>query len=253
MSTWKVLIIDDEISGCEVLENLISKSHPELKLLPSARTVEQAIALIDREHPELIFLDIKLGNQTGFDLLEKTAFKDFHIIFVTAYSQYALKAIKTSAIDYLLKPVNRNELMLAIEKVKKREAIELDHVVLKRFGQLIENASKVKARKISIPTAEGYELLPVADLLYLVADRNYCEVYLKSGTKKITTRHLGSFEESLPDHFVRIHKSNMVNVHEVVLYSPGNGGFVKMSNGKRLEVSRRRRKTLLEAIEIDQN
>lgn len=251
MSTTKALIVDDEISGYQVLEELISRQHSDIDLIPSARTIADAALAIDLHRPDLVFLDIKLGNQLAFELFDKTGYKDYHVIFVTAYSEYALQAIKASALDYLLKPVNRKELNLAIIKFKERRVQSLNLQKIELLTDLLSKSGSQRTNKISLPTTTGYELIPLDEVLYLIADRNYCRVFLKNGEAKLATKHLGAFDEQLAfQHFVRIHKSAIVNTNEVRLYSPGNGGFVKMTNGERLEVSRRRRKELLELLDI---
>lgn len=246
----RALIIDDEESGWEVLTELILLKHPDISLLPAVETVADAIASIDKYQPELIFLDIRLGKDSGFDLLQKTTFKDFHVIFVTAYSEYALQAIKASALDYLLKPVNIEELGQAIDRFKSRvrgkdQKLALEQIVQQLAGGL------PKEEKITLLTSSGYELINIQDILYLIADHNYCRVYLKNNTEKLVTRTLGSFEAELAKHnFLRVHKSQMVNLGEVALYIPGNGGQLKMTDGRRLEVSRRRKKEVLHLLNV---
>ncbi|MCE7996931.1 MAG: response regulator transcription factor [Roseivirga sp.] len=246
----RALIIDDEESGWEVLTELILLKHPEISLLPAAETVEDAVASIDKYQPELVFLDIRLGQDNGFEILQKTTFKNFHVIFVTAYSEYALQAIKASALDYLLKPVNIEELQKAINRFKNiKSRIDQEEAFQTVAQKLAEGLPK--GEKITLLTNSGYELVAVKDILYLIADHNYCKVYLKDKTEKLVTRTLGSFVDQLEKQgFLRIHKSHIVNLDQVTVYIPGNGGQVKMSNGHRLEVSRRRKKEVLDLLNV---
>lgn len=250
----RALIIDDEQSGCEVLENLIELEHPDVQLFPSVHSISEGVASIEQNQPELIFLDIKLNGRSGFEILEKTAHLSYEVIFVTAYSEYALKAIKASALDYLLKPVSRQELGEALARVRKRSVQEVAREADKQQAIQAWKTSILKVDKIALPSKEGYELCPVSEILYLVADRNYTEVHVKGVSAKVTTRTLGTYEEQLANlGFFRIHKSYIVNLNEIQVYSPGNGGYVKMTDGRRLEVSRRRKKELLELIDLEQH
>lgn len=246
----RALIIDDEESGWEVLTELILLKHPEISLLPAAETVADAVTSIDKYKPELVFLDIRLGKDNGFDILQKTSFKDFHVIFVTAFSEYALQAIKAAALDYLLKPVNIKELEEAISRFKNIKSRVDQGETLQKVARKLAQALPTSER-ITLLTNSGYELVAVQDILYLVADHNYCRVYLRDNTEKLVTRALGSFEEELEKQgFLRIHKSHIVNLDQVAVYIPGNGGQVKMSDGHRLEVSRRRKKDVLDLLNV---
>lgn len=242
----KALIVDDEESGEQLLSKLVKRKHPEITLLPSANSLQDAVSFIDQHQPDLVFLDIRLGNDNGFDVLEKTAYKSYHVIFVSAYSQYALKAIKNSAVDYLLKPVDMDDLRAAIERFKSRKGgIDPEQLALiKKSLNMSESANK-----LVVPVREGYEFIKTSDVLYIIADENYSHIHLSSGNSKLASKTLGYFEEKLDaESFLRIHKSHLINLAEIASYEHGNGGFVKMTDGKRLEVSRRKKKELLERM-----
>ncbi|OEK07183.1 LytR/AlgR family response regulator transcription factor [Roseivirga misakiensis] len=242
----KALIIDDEESGEQLLSKLIKLKHPEISLVPSAFDLDEAIHRIDVEKPDLIFLDIRLGKSTGFDVLEKTVFQDYHVIFVTAYSQYALKAIKSAAVDYLLKPVDMEDLNHAIERFRHR-ANFTSSGQLNQIKEAFEEAITVK--KLVIPTKEGFEFIDHSEIKYVLADENYARIFIDGNQSIFSSKNLGYFEKQLPDtRFSRIHKSHLVNLNCIVNYEHGNGGFVKMIDGKRLEVSRRKKKNLLEQL-----
>ncbi|MFY0591809.1 LytR/AlgR family response regulator transcription factor [Roseivirga sp.] len=242
----RALIIDDEESGEQLLSKLIKLKHPDIKLVPSAFDLDEAIQRIDIEKPNLIFLDIRLGKSTGFDVLEKTVFQDYHVIFVTAYSQYALKAIKSAALDYLLKPVDMEDLDQAINRFKSR-------VSQSNIGQLrlIKAAfeDSMTKQKLVVPTKEGFEFIDQSEIKYIIADENYARIFITGDQSFFSSKNLGYFEKLLPEsRFSRIHKSHLVNLNSISNYEYGNGGFVKMIDGKRLEVSRRRKKYLLEQL-----
>lgn len=246
----KALIIDDEVSGQKVLKELLTLKHPEIQLLPSVGKVAAAVQTIDQEQPDLIFLDIKLGTDSGFDVLQKTQFQDYYVIFVSAYSEFALQAIKVSALDYLLKPVNITELEQAIHRFKSRQSDDDQKQMLQKVAQFL-NQEQEPEKKITLLTKSGYERIAMRDILYLLADHNYTRIFLRNEPEKLVSRTLGSFETELESNgFLRIHKSQMVNLNEVSVYIPGNGGMVKMSNGTRLEVSRRKKKELLALLNV---
>lgn len=248
----KALIIDDEDSGCEVLEELIALEHKDIELIPSENTVQGAIHAINAHAPDLVFLDIKLNGRSGFDVLERTNSAGYEVIFVTAYSEYALKAIKAAAIDYLLKPVSRAELREAISRAKARITADNDNTEKVLSPVQIQPVDRSRSDKLAIPTNEGYELHSASDILYLVADRNYTKVYFSDKSTRLTTKTLGAYEAQLINAgFMRIHRSYMINLDEIRLYSPGSGGYVKMSDGKRLEVSRRKKKELMSLINLE--
>ena len=242
----KALIVDDEESGERLLTKLVTRKHPEITLLPSADSMEDAVKAIDQHQPDLVFLDIRLGNNTGFEVLEQSTYKSYHVIFVSAYSQYALKAIKSSAVDYLLKPVDMDDLRTAIDRFKSRKSsISTEQLTLiKKTLKAPETRNK-----LVVPVREGYEFIKTAEVLYITADENYSHIHLTSGHQKLASKTLGYFEEKLEgEQFFRIHKSHLINLQEIVAYEHGNGGFVKMTDGKRMEVSRRKKKELLERM-----
>ncbi len=242
----KALIVDDEESGEQLLSKLVTRKHPEITLLPSADSLDDAVLSINQYQPDLVFLDIRLGNDSGFEVLENTTYKSFHVIFVSAYSQYALEAIKSSAIDYLLKPVDMDDLREAIERFKSRRTnISTEQLSVIRKSLSTSQSNK----KLVVPVREGYEFIKTAEVLYITADENYSHIHLRSGSPKLASKTLGYFEEKLDsDSFFRIHKSHLINLQEIAAYEHGNGGFVKMTDGRRMEVSRRKKKELLERM-----
>jgi len=246
------LIIDDEPSGRELLEGILVRHYPQVEIVASVGTLQEAIQEVDDHKPDLVFLDIKLGNDDGFDLLTKTKFDLYHVIFVTAYSEFALRALKASAVDYLLKPIGIAEVGASIDRF--REATE--KVGVRQLAMIKEYVRKEQLKpreKLSVSTLDGYEFISADDVLYLKADRNYTEIHLKNVKHKVITKAIGVLEKELPLYpFFRIHKSYIINLNEVTQYVPGNGGYVRMTDQKRLEVSRRKKKQLLQVMGIDQ-
>lgn len=243
----RAIIIDDEESGEQLLSKLIRLKHPEINLLKSAFDLQEAIQAIDELKPDLLFLDIRLGSDSGFDVLEKTVYKDYHVIFVTAYGQYALKAIEKAALDYLLKPIDMDDLARAIDRFKRIQK-PTGFEQLQAIKQALEEQNK--PQKLVIPTKEGFDFVTQSDVLYAIADENYTNICLSNKRSRFASKNLGYFEQLLtPPAFFRIHKSHLINLKEVVNYEHGNGGYVKMSDGKRLEVSRRKKKELLTLLD----
>lgn len=234
------IIVEDEANSREILTNYLAKYCPTVTLKGEAASIEEAKKLIQKHTLDLVFLDVEMPFGTGFDLLDQLPDRTFETVFVTAYNQYAIDALNNHAAYYLMKPINIDELIKAVDYVaeirKKEDALE-DRV-------LTPNLNKVEG-KITLPQQDGFQILNVADILYCKADDNYTEIYLEN-KKILVSKTLKYFEEALSKFaFARIHKSYLVNVNEVVKYRKGKGGSVVVSNGKELLVSASKKKDLL--------
>ncbi len=234
------IIVEDEANSREILTNYLAKYCPTVTLKGEAASIEEAKKLIQKHTLDLVFLDVEMPFGTGFDLLDQLPDRTFETVFVTAYNQYAIDALNNHAAYYLMKPINIDELIKAVDYVaeirKKEDALE-DRV-------LTPNLNKVDG-KITLPQQDGFQILNVADILYCKADDNYTEIYLEN-KKILVSKTLKYFEEALSKFaFARIHKSYLVNVNEVVKYRKGKGGSVVVSNGKELLVSASKKKDLL--------
>lgn len=234
------IIVEDEANSREILTNYLAKYCPTVTLKGEAASIEEAKKLIQKHTLDLVFLDVEMPFGTGFDLLDQLPDRSFETVFVTAYNQYAIDALNNHAAYYLMKPINIDELIKAVDYVteirKKEDALE-DRV-------LTPNLNKVDG-KITLPQQDGFQILNVADILYCKADDNYTEIYLEN-KKILVSKTLKYFEEALSKFaFARIHKSYLVNVNEVVKYRKGKGGSVVVSNGKELLVSASKKKDLL--------
>lgn len=236
------IIIDDEKHCIKTLTNLMETHFSEVKIVASCFDSTQAYDLIQRHKPDCIFLDIEMPLLNGFDLLSKFDPLDFDVIFTTAYDAYAIKAIKYSALDYLLKPISKEDLATAIEKVKSKQSS-----VSKAQLQL---ATVVHSRQlpdtIALPTTDGLIFASVNDILYCVAEGSYTRVNMIDKSEVLLSKTLGDVEELLSDyHFFRIHHSTLINLKQVRKYIRGEGGEVMMSNGKSLLVARTRKADFL--------
>jgi two-component system LytT family response regulator len=243
------IIIDDEAHCIRHLSGLLSAScGPVVRLAGTATTVEDGWQSILRLQPQLVFLDIQLQNETGFDLLDRFPVIDFDIIFVTAYEKYAIRAFKFSAIDYLLKPVDPDDLRQAVARLQQKRSKE---ETAKRFETLLDNLRNGTGlpRRISVPTVKGMEFLPVQEIVRCESHVNYTTIFLVNGQKLTVARTLKEFEELLEEyHFFRVHNSHLINLACIKSYHKGKGGSVRMSDNTEIEVSTRRKDELLKKM-----
>ncbi|QDK79870.1 response regulator transcription factor [Spirosoma sp. KCTC 42546] len=241
----KAILIDDEAHCLDTLSILLADHCPEVTILQTCRSAKTAIEAIEQAKPDVIFLDIQMPGTTGFQLLEQLGQVSFAVIFTTSYDQYAIKAIHLSALDYLLKPVDPAELIVAVDKVKRQKAIPSPEHFELLFDRLHNKLSGF--RNIAIPTLEGFEFIPVDQLIFCEADDNYTYLILKDKRKVIASRTLKAIEEQLREfpYFVRVHHSYIVNINEVTKYVRGEGGYLIMSDSSVVNVSRSRKEALL--------
>ena len=239
------IIIDDELHCLESLSLLINEFCPEIQLLDQCRSAIKGLEAIARFKPDLVFLDIELPMMNGFELLEQFSTIPFAVIFTTSYDQYAIKAIRFSALDYLLKPIDPKELVMAVKKVQEERHLPL----AEQFQILLKQIQGKNSgfSKIAVPTAEGFELIPAEQIIYCEANDNYTHFFLKDKTKIIACRILKEIETQIQDFsfFVRVHNSYLVNLNEVTKYVRGEGGYLIMSDGSSVNVSRSRKEALL--------
>jgi len=244
------VIIEDEKRSANLLSNLITEYCPDVTVTGIAASVKTGLQLVLKARPSLIFMDIEMPDGTAFELLEQIPDKKFHVIFTTAFDHYAVRAIKFSALDYLLKPVSIVDLKVAIEKVKARE---MDTVAFNNINMLIKNlgAAGNGSGKIALPTVDGHIFVEVQDIIRLDAQGSYSSVVLSNGNKILVSRTLKEFEGFLGDtYFVRVHHSHLINIHHVREYIKGSGGHVIMIDGSKAEVSVRKKEEFLRKVGI---
>jgi len=241
----EAILIDDEEHCLDTLSLLLGEYCPQVTIKDKCRSARKGLDAIEKNNPDLVFLDIEMPSMNGFELLEKLPDISFAIIFTTSYDQYAIKAIRYSALDYLLKPIAPKELISAVQKVetrKNRPFAEQFEILLKQV-----NHKGIGFQNIAVPTAEGFELIPAADVLRCEAQDNYTHFFLKNKNKIIACRTLKEIEEQLQDFsfFLRVHHSWLVNLNEVTKYVRGEGGYLIMSDGSTVNVSRSRKDALM--------
>jgi len=238
----KCIIIDDEKHCITTLSNLLKTHFPEIKILASCSESLKANQLINHHKPDFIFLDIEMPFLNGFDLLSKFDHLDFDVIFTTAYDSYALKAIKFSALDYLLKPIGKEELTFAIEKIiNKGSSISKTQI---HMASAISN--KQLPETIALPATDGLIFTPVNNIVHCTAEGSYTRMYMLENSEILLSKSLGDVDELLHEYnFFRIHHSSLINLNHVKKYIRGEGGEVLMSNGKSLMVARTRKTEFL--------
>ncbi|HUR10834.1 MAG TPA: response regulator [Flavitalea sp.] len=242
----KAIIVDDEPYCCESLIMML-EGNSEVSIVAVCNNGIDALAAIKTHCPDLVFLDVEMPKMNGFEMLEQLKHVDFEIIFTTSYDQYALKAIRFSAIDYLLKPVDSTELESAVEKYIHRTKKSITQQ-LEILMQKIHLPS-TPINKIALPTMEGLQMIPVDSIISCESDNNYTILQLKNSKNIIVSRTLKEIEELLEEHpFVRVHRSYLVNLNEVERYVKGEGGYLVMSDGSSVDVSRNKKEELMKRL-----
>ena len=244
----KAILVDDENGSREALAKMLEKYCPQVQILAKLDSMTSALTAIQQYEPELVFLDIEMPNGSGFDLLEKIKHIDFDVVFTTAYDHYAIRAIKFSAVDYLLKPVDPEELVLAVKRVEEKRGNK--KMLDEKYKMLLSNVrSESKLKKVAIPDGDGLVFISLADIIRCDSDGNYTYFILNNGKKIISSRTLGEYEDMFDgDNFFRVHRSHLVNLDHVKKYIKGEGGYVVLSDNSQVEVSRRKKNEFLERL-----
>lgn len=240
------VLIEDEIEVREGMKQLLSDFCPELEILGEAGGIRKGLDLITKSQPEIVFLDVEMGDGTGIELAQNLPSRDFELIFVTAHEKYALDALRLASIGYLLKPVDPLELTdvvaRAIQSLSSKESSQ-------KLSILLENLNKPRNRKIVLRDQESLHIVPVEDILYLQADGSYCHFYLKGNRVLTISSHMKPYVSALEGVFGRPHNSYLVNLEQVKRFDKQEGGKVIISNDIEIPVSRRRKDDFLQQLE----
>jgi two-component system, LytTR family, response regulator len=241
MQTISAVIIDDEPGNIITLLELVKQYCPDVFIKGSAPDPVKGYELIKQLTPDLVFLDIEMPYGNAFDLLDKLAPVSFEVVFITAFNDYAIKAFKYAALDYLLKPVNINELKEAVNKVSKRlEERSVNTRISSLLGNLKTESTGIQ--KIALPTFDGCCFEDINNIMYLHAENNYTYIFCRGKTKLLVSKNLKEFEDILPPAlFCRIHHSSIININFVKKYFKGRGGYVQMEDGTTVEISVRKK------------
>ncbi|MGN6195654.1 MAG: LytR/AlgR family response regulator transcription factor [Ginsengibacter sp.] len=243
----KAIIVDDETHCIHRLSEMLKDyCANNVELLDSFSSVDEGIAGILKLKPDVVFLDVQMNDKTGFDLLNEIPDINFEVIFTTAYEKYAVQAFKFSAVDYILKPVDAQDVVAAVNKVNKKIS---GNEISQKINTLFHNLNNNQAKRISIPTADGITFLEINDIVRCQSQINYTVIFLKDKQKITVAKTLKEFEELLSDYnFYRVHNSHLVNLSCIKKYHRGKGGTISMIDHSEIEVSSRRKEGLLERL-----
>ncbi len=237
----KTVIIDDEPDAVNFISSIICEYCPGLELAGKAFDVHEGVEVIKELKPDLVFLDVEMPHGTGFDLLGSFPEKEFDVVFITAFNHYAIKAIKFSAVDYILKPINVNEFIESVNKVMQKRSNSMFRGN-ENIKALLENLRTAIPSRLAIPTSEGMEYLNPKDIIRIEADRSYSWFYLTGERKMLVSKNLKEFQDLLSDrHFFRPHNSHLINLKYVKKYIRREGGYIEMLDGSEIPVSRNRK------------
>ncbi len=240
----RAIVVDDESGARSYLVNLLENYIKDIEIVGEADGVENGKKLIAEKKPDLLFLDVQMQDGTGFDLLAGIDRSNLQVIFVSAHDYFAITAIKFSAVDYLVKPVEPIELQKAVEKIRQQKSLT---EVQKKLDLLLSNVNKIE--KIALPSLNGIEFVKLDDIVRCEAESNYTVFYLINGEKIVVSKTLKDYEDILSrNNFFRIHKSVIINIKYLKKYIKGDGGTVIMEDGSELVVSRRRKDDFLNAL-----
>ena len=244
----RAIIIDDEPKGRSILKQLITMHAPQLAVVGIAANADEGLALIDSHKPDVVFLDVEMPGKSGFDLLRELNNINFKVVFVSAHNHYSLKAIKFHAFDYLLKPIDVDELKQTIAKLFQSAQSNTNEQVTEMLSASQHGNNDFS--KIAIASISSIDLINVDDILYCEASGNNTFVYLTNNKKIVATKNLKEYEDLLATHrFFRIHHAYLVNLKHVAKYIKGEGGSVILSNQQELEVSRRKKQEFLSSLQ----
>lgn len=243
---YKVVIVDDEASGRNVVRHNLKRFDKDLSVIAEADSVKSGIEVIEALKPDIVFLDVQMQDGTGFDLLLNVRERGFKVIFVTSFDNFAIKAIKYNAADYLLKPIEPDLFQEAVERVFEILENRQPAVSVEQF-----NNNYNKFDRIGLPMSDCVRFISVESILYCSADGNYTRFFFVDGSNCLVCRNMKYYEDILPQSiFIRIHRSFIVNIHHVDRYIKGEIPSIVMSNGFQIEISRRKKDELLELLDI---
>ncbi|MBK6266309.1 response regulator transcription factor [Marivirga sp. S37H4] len=247
----KVGIIDDEIHCIESLIMSLKKLNPHVEVAFKASRVDDALEVIKRVDIDILFLDVEMPRLNGFELLDQLEDIHFEVVFTTAYSQYALKAFKYKAFDYLMKPIGEDDLQLLLDKFKSKKPVKANEPEqgLSHFIDLLKK-DKIISAKIAVPVSEGLEFIKVEDIVYAQSQNNYSLLFLSDGEKLLFSKTLKDVENTLKKYyFIRIHQSYLINPNYMKKYLKNDGGSVLMENGKALPISQSKKESIVSLFE----
>lgn len=249
MQNIKAIIIDDERDAIESLQFELDHYCPGVKVVNSYQSPHKALTELSEWECDVLFLDIEMPVMSGFDLLDRIGKLPFNVVFVTAYDQFAIKAFEFNAIDYLLKPVQKDKLIRVVEKIRNKQEKSIDNIAVEAAITNIQSQSNSLAENIALPTSDGFVFVKINDILYVKAESNYSWVNVIDGRKFLLSKTLKSIEEMIGSpKFLRVHQSYFINLAKVSKYVRGQGGYLVLEEGTQVPVSRSKKETLMSVL-----
>lgn len=246
MKNIKAIIVDDEPRGQNALLKLLEQNCPDVEIISTCSSADEAMERIRELHPDLLFLDIAMPGKTGLDLLQEIGESDFEIIFVTAHNNYMVQAFQFSAVDYLLKPVEESLLTAAVKRAQKRIESKSGNKPLETFLHNIQEKGGAHKMKLCIPSLKGFRVILIKDIIFCEANGNYTQFHLLGQPPVLVSKPIHEYDSLLEDsNFIRVHKSFLVNLEHIKEYIRGEGGSIILANGQEVEVSRRKKEILI--------
>lgn len=245
----KAILIDDEISNLENLRALLQKHCPQVTIIATAQNTTNAVNAIEKHSPHLIFLDIQMGEQTGFDVLELLPQRNFEVIFVTAYDQYGIQAVKFAALDYLLKPIDIEELITAVTKAEQKLTLQTSTSQLDFLLQQLKK-QETSVSKIALPMQSEIRYIPLTEIIRCEADNTYTFFFLANGEKILVSKSLKEYADLLkPNGFIRTHQSHLVNPAFVKSWLKEDGGILLLTSGEKIPISKPNKEAVKQALQ----
>jgi two-component system, LytTR family, response regulator len=246
---FKILLVDDEKPVRQMISDIVGSGFNDLETIAEAGSVAEAFILAKEFRPDLVLLDIQMPDGTGFDFLQKFRQIPFKTIFITAYEEFAVKAFKFSAIDYLLKPVDPDELISAVQKAREMKDLVDFNIKMNTFFTNLKSISRDE-KKIVLKTAESIYIIGVQDIIRCEADKNYTQFFLIDGRKPVITKTIKDYDEMLAEYgFFRSHQSHLINIRYIESFEKKDGGYILMKDKSIVPVSQRKREQLIELFE----
>jgi two-component system LytT family response regulator len=248
MKSISTIIIDDEPKNIKLLQQMLAAHCPQVEVMATESDAKKGLLLLGEKQPQLVFLDVEMPHLNGFDLLKKLEPVSFEVIFVTAYSHYAVEAFEHHATGYITKPINAEKLIDAVKTAAKR--IEEKNINKNLFSLLEQNTHQAAPDKIPLSTSNGLVFVKITDIMYCESSGNYTHFYINDNKKIVVSRQLGEYEKLLPENnFTRIHDKYIINLAYIKEYIKGSGGEVVLENGKEIPVATRRKENFLARFE----
>ena len=244
----KTILVDDEPDGIRTLKKLLELNCPEIEIAATCSNAVMAKQKLEELKPDLVFLDIRMPGKSGLEMLTELTVKDFEVIFVTAHNEYMLQALQFSAVDYLMKPVDEDRLVEAVERVRKRLGLERNADQAETLIHNIHKAGHPLEMRLCLPTQKGFTIVKLEEIVYCEAKRSYTAFHFVDNKSILVSKPLFDYDRLLTNIFLRVHKSFLINILHVKEYQRGEGGTIIMSDGAEIEVSRRKKEQFLSTM-----